>query len=322
MIRELLKIRFKQLLRIIKEIGLIRSIILIGIISFLISLLNSKIRVESSRFLAMFLYVLVVFFINFKRKDLNFLRLYFTNYYQVIILENIIISLPLLIVLIYYHLWLYLGIYIVLLTVSKQGIILSALLIIGYLIVMISDKKNWKQLIILFLVGSLIFIFLTDKTQLNHTFDLITDRFTAFNNSVSERSSGGSTGARRALIEFGLQAFQDRPLFGYGLGGFSLISPTGAWAENNYIELLVGVGLVGTLIFYSIYMSLLLKIYFMKHSSVQYLLYFFIFLIFIMDLSSICYGFKIKLFTILLISILAEQYRRNDRESLNKKIID
>lgn len=92
---------------------------MVGIVGFLISLLNTKIRVESSRILAFFLYSLLVFFISFKRKDLDFLRLYFPNYYIVIILENIFISLPLLIILVYYNLWLYIGIYLVLLVFSS-----------------------------------------------------------------------------------------------------------------------------------------------------------------------------------------------------------
>lgn len=61
----------------------------------------------------------------------------------------------------------------------------------------------------------------------------------------------GSLSSRTAYIELGWKAFLERPWTGYGLDCFRLLQGAyGTYSHNNYIELLVSVGLVGTAIFY------------------------------------------------------------------------
>ncbi len=100
-------------MRILKQIGFVRSIIMFGLIIFLITLLNTKLRIESSRTISFVLFATVMFFINIKRKDAEFIKLYFASYYIVFLLDNLILSIPFIIILIYHSLWLYLFIYII-----------------------------------------------------------------------------------------------------------------------------------------------------------------------------------------------------------------
>lgn len=72
-----------------------------------------------------------------------------------------------------------------------------------------------------------------------------------------------STNTRIGLIEDGLSWFSKKPIFGYGLSNFkALCAVYRSWgsvyyAHNNYVELLVDCGIVGTLIYYSLHIKLL-----------------------------------------------------------------
>ena len=66
---------------------------------------------------------------------------------------------------------------------------------------------------------------------------------------------GRSTWERAYMISLGLEKFVDRPIFGYGLGNYQeLLVRAGfgkaTYSHNNVIELLTGVGLIGTILFY------------------------------------------------------------------------
>lgn len=90
---------------------------------------------------------------------------------------------------------------------------------------------------------------------------------TMINGFLGTGDTDASTGLRLAMIEWGYEWFQDRPYFGYGINNFKTLlgqqntsyGSEGVYAHNNYIELLVDVGIIGTLIYYYIYLSILNK---------------------------------------------------------------
>ena len=73
----------------------------------------------------------------------------------------------------------------------------------------------------------------------------------------------GSINSRIMLIEYGMQWFRERPLFGHGMYTFMALSSSYfsyAWyAHNNYIEILVGTGIVGLIIYYWYYLRIIIK---------------------------------------------------------------
>jgi len=71
----------------------------------------------------------------------------------------------------------------------------------------------------------------------------------------------GSVNARFLMIQQALEMFSDKPILGYGLNTFAYITRFGAYAHNNYVELLANVGIVGFLIFYIPIFGYLLKAY-------------------------------------------------------------
>ena len=66
-----------------------------------------------------------------------------------------------------------------------------------------------------------------------------------------------STETRLNLINRGMRFFRNRPWIGYGLNNFFVLNKalTGSvyYAHNNYVELLVDCGIVGTVVYYSLH---------------------------------------------------------------------
>jgi len=78
---------------------------------------------------------------------------------------------------------------------------------------------------------------------------------------------------RQKFIKYGLEMWLDNPLFGTGLDNFRIniqkywsVSER-KYSHNNYIELLSTVGIFGFMAYYSIYLSLFLKIALIKKTK-------------------------------------------------------
>lgn len=83
-----------------------------------------------------------------------------------------------------------------------------------------------------------------------------------------------STLLRAQYIKIGLDAFIDSPFIGYGINNYRYInmSETGhlTYSHNNFIELLVGIGSIGFIVYYSYYVKLtceFLRLYIRKKTS-------------------------------------------------------
>lgn len=81
------------------------------------------------------------------------------------------------------------------------------------------------------------------------------------NGILGEGNTDTSTMLRLSMIDTGINLFINKPNLGYGISTYSTISGFGMYSHNNYIELLVGIGIVGTLVFYSIYVYLIIRLF-------------------------------------------------------------
>lgn len=71
-----------------------------------------------------------------------------------------------------------------------------------------------------------------------------------------------STEDRILLTRWGIEWFKQRPLLGWGIDNYRIVLttfhpnyPISYYAHNNYVELLVDVGVVGTLVYYYIHVK-------------------------------------------------------------------
>ena len=111
---------------------------------------------------------------------------------------------------------------------------------------------NKKNLIVAFLISAVsIFVIYQLVMNVEALYNIIGYRIRnliLFANN--QQADENSIYVRQDLIEKGIEWFKERPIFGHGIGTFSYLNDDGYYAHNGYIELLVGMGLVGTIVFF------------------------------------------------------------------------
>ena len=64
-----------------------------------------------------------------------------------------------------------------------------------------------------------------------------------------------SDNIRAELIRYGFELFYENPLFGYGLNNYQLFHWSGLYSHNNYIEVLVSLGIIGFSVYYLMFIK-------------------------------------------------------------------
>ncbi len=113
MIKALIKIRAKQIYRVLLGIGLFRFVFLIGLLCFLlIMLFLGSQKYENASYITVgFLFVITL--IQIRRKDKVFLQTHFSKYQYVFQVEYLLLTFSLMLCFLYHCRWLHLGILIV-----------------------------------------------------------------------------------------------------------------------------------------------------------------------------------------------------------------
>lgn len=198
------------------------------------------------------------------------------------------------------------SVYTIFLTVSKKGIFAGLLLLSIFILLNMKKPKNFLKLTFFIGIGVAILLNFVNMDDFFTFYDRIIRRFTSMQVGLSSGNNvGTSTGERMYFIELGLKYFTEKPLFGHGINNFHMIART--YSHNNYVELLFGVGLIGTLIFYFIYLQLLKKVFVMRDNYLRVIFIVYILMLLILDMAYVSYGSKILLYTLLYLYILAEQ---------------
>jgi len=171
-----------------------------------------------------------------------------------------------------------------------------------------SKGKIIKNIIILLLI-SFIFYYLVFNTSLFYS--ILGKRVESALKFVgSGEMNDRSIFERVYMIRFGFNMFKERPLIGYGIDNFRVLLEKSSinmktYAHCNYIELLVDVGILGTIIYYTIYVYTLLYLKKIKDNvGLKYLFLTLFLCLFIIDLASVNYYIKHTYFIFAMSSIL------------------
>ena len=141
----------------------------------------------------------------------------------------------------------------ILLTGSKKGLMGIALAII-LLSIFKYKWRAYKYVLPILLIGIILYILKNSP----YFYSIIGRRINAFIVSLETDQTNGSTGERIGMYEIGWQIFKQSPIFGNGYGYFANNTIYGTYSHNNYIEMLVSFGLLGTGLYYSLFVQLII----------------------------------------------------------------
>ena len=184
---------------------------------------------------------------------------------------------------------------------TRKGLILISFAIFSFFfvksksffIIKLSQSVFIFYLIYFYILISIPFVY----NLIGSRIESIVDGF--FSGEFSESSAI----SRSLMIQFGWERFLESPIYGFGLDTFTLISPWDTYSHSTYIELLVGNGLVGTLIYYSLLLLIYLNLAIRKKYDHYYL--FFSLILIIIDLIDVTYLGRDTLFFIFFLAFMS-----------------
>ena len=199
-----------------------------------------------------------------------------------------------------------LAFYMIILTVSRTGLILGFFLITVYVFTMLKDLKRIGYLFLMISLISIYMLFFADTAKIYKYFEDISIRLLNVVNTLSGADVEKSTLERKEYIEKGLEMFSNHPFGGIGIDTFRYYY--GGYSHNNFVELLLGVGLIGEILYYSIFALLFVKISKIANRDLKLYLYSIVTALLLVDMGSVSYYDKQILLMIIFIGYIAEKY--------------
>ena len=159
-----------------------------------------------------------------------------------------------------YYLFIVLFFIVISLTGSRKAFVM---LVMGIsLVYYFNSNKLTKKVKSVFFATACTFIVYSMIMTIPSFYEILGFRIEALVEAfIGEGHIDTSTRLRESMIDIGLLLFKNNPLLGYGIATYGDISGFGMYSHNNYIELLVGVGLTGTAVYYFIYIYLIKNLY-------------------------------------------------------------
>lgn len=175
--------------------------------------------------------------------------------------------------------------YVVLMSGSRASLLI---LIIPPLVYIMLRAKHLIKSLAYIVIGFAMTFYVVMKIPV--FYEIIGTRIEDAVNVVTGNETGNEDVSRLMLITYGIEWFSEKPVLGYGINCFKvlsdramLFSTRGKYAHNNYIELMVDVGLVGLLLYYSIFVYLFKSVKGLKRQSSTEILKVLLVLILIID---------------------------------------
>jgi len=133
---------------------------------------------------------------------------------------------------------------------ARKGILIT---ILGTIIIFVFTAKGRQSAIKRLMLSLLISgAFLYAIMNVSLLYEGIGVRVNTMIQQFLTHSGDDSITTRLELLEYAKQAFVQRPILGAGLDAFRHINPLGTYAHNNFMEILVCLGIPGVFIYYSL----------------------------------------------------------------------
>lgn len=140
---------------------------------------------------------------------------------------------------------------------TRKAMIVLLMIVLLYTLLNSPSRLFVNSSKILLVVGIALFMLF----KVDFIYNIIGNRFEGLLDFVNgKEETDASTETRSQFIELGYAYFLMEPINGYGIDCFRCIKGSfDTYSHNNYVELLFGIGLPGTVAFYLLYLTSLLK---------------------------------------------------------------
>ncbi len=137
---------------------------------------------------------------------------------------------------------------------------------------LVYKRYGIRQIYKIVAIGTVLVVVFMAVIQLP-MFDFITHRLEQTMEVLTGEGRGdNSTKLRLSMMEEGWRLFKERIPIGYGANNFAVISGFRTYAHNNFVEILVDFGLIGFVLYYSIYAMSLKTLWELKNDVSKALL--------------------------------------------------
>lgn len=214
-----------------------------------------------------------------------------------------------------FHIWnmfIILSIVMVAVSMSRKAFVS---LVVGIILMLLLGNKDIakkrggivKTLLIVLLVAAVAY-YVTSMSMFSSLFM----RMEGLLSFLRGGEGDNSTMVRNQIVKTGMEYFRAHPLLGIGMDNARFTNPGRIYLHNNYAELLTDGGIVGLLIYYSIYIySGVILFKYRKNRDREFSIIFVILVLtLMMDYGMVSYYSKETYFYVLLIFLYAEKLKR------------
>ena len=141
---------------------------------------------------------------------------------------------------------------------SKKQVFMLMITIVMMMVFKSNNTAKLLRNIVIFVVLSIVVGYAIMKIDV--LYNILGQRLVAFFSYFSDSSSANadpSTIGRDKYLQIAWKAFRFHKIIGIGIDGVRYLNPEACWAENNFVELLADVGLIGTFIYYIVDLEIL-----------------------------------------------------------------
>jgi len=200
---------------------------------------------------------------------------------------------------------------------SRKGLLIIAIGVVG--VILINNYKKRTPFVgtiktFIYVIAVLIVGFYLLQLPV---FSGLSERVNNLIGFISKNStSDTSLLARRGLIEIGFDLFKSRPFVGVGIDNARLYTESfygaQAYLHNNYMEMLAGGGIIGFLIYYSMYFYLIVKLfkYKIKENESRWFCLLFLIILMVMHFAHVSYKSSGEYFYLLFIYLEAKKFEK------------
>lgn len=154
--------------------------------------------------------------------------------------------------------WMYIfifvfSVFIVVVTGSRKAILMLACYLAIYYFL---TRKNKMGALLIIIISCVVIYQILMSVPV--VYELVGSRVESFiSGYFGSGAYSASDRTRVYMMDVGGELIRQKPWFGHGMANFKVLYPSGQYSHNNYIELLVGMGVFGTVIYYFGYAKLL-----------------------------------------------------------------